>query len=424
MLYSLSKSFTSTAVGMAVDDGLLAVDDPVLRFFPADAPANPSDNLKAMRVRDLLTMTSGHDKDTLPALTTGAEKNWPKVFLSLPVEHKPGTHFLYNTGATYMLSAIVQKVTGKTLLEYLTPRFFKPLGIDHPTWQTDPEGVNVGGWGLKIKTQDIAVFGQLYLQKGMWNGHRLLSESWIADATSAQVPNGTNLQSDWNQGYGYQFWRCKTHCFRGDGAFGQFCVVMPDQDAVLAITGGYRDMQQVLDLAWKHLLPGMKDSPLSPDVQGESALGKRLATLSHAPVQGEVGSPMGAKVSGKKFELDANDAGISSVTFDIGAKPKAVTFATGGREQRFELGTGRWKNQVVYFEKLGMSVAPSSAPQPVAASGAWAAPDRFVMRAWLIETPYRLDMEFTFDADKGRVAIKRKMHPVQTDWQTIKGAVR
>ena len=238
-LYSLSKSFTSTAVGLAIAEGKLSLDDEVLKFFPEDAPAEPSNNLKAMRVSDLLRMSTG--QQTEPPRTP--DQPWTKTFLAHPVPFKPGTHFLYNTSATYMLSAIVQKATGQTVLDYLRPRLFEPLGIEHPTWETSPQGISAGGYGLSIRTEDIARFGQLYLQKGKWQGKQLVPEAWVEAATSRQTSNGSNPNSDWDQGYGYQFWRCRHGAYRGDGAFGQYCIVLPEQDAVIAITSGVKDMQ-------------------------------------------------------------------------------------------------------------------------------------------------------------------------------------
>ena len=190
MLFSLSKSFTSTAVGLAVAEGRLTVEDPVLSFFPTDAPKKVSKNLAAMKVHHLLSMSTGHDQDTTER--TLRSRNPFKAFLSLPVEHAPGTHFVYNSAASYMLAAIVQKLTGQTLLEYLTPRLFEPLGIAGATWESHPNGVNFGGWGLNIKTEDIARFGQLYLQKGLWNSQRILPEAWVEAATSKQVSNVGN----------------------------------------------------------------------------------------------------------------------------------------------------------------------------------------------------------------------------------------
>jgi CubicO group peptidase (beta-lactamase class C family) len=212
VMHSLSKSFTSTAVGLAVADGKLSIDDPVLKFFPDDAPANPSDKLKMMRVRDLLTMTSGHEAE----VKFNTNTPWVQAFLAHPVAFKPGIHFQYNTPGSYMLSAIVTKVTGQTVLDYLKPRLFEPLGIEHPEWSASPQGISAGGFGLKIRTEDIAKFGLLYLQKGNWNGKQLIPAAWVEQATSKQVSNGSDPTKDWDQGYGFQFWRCRHNSFRGD----------------------------------------------------------------------------------------------------------------------------------------------------------------------------------------------------------------
>jgi CubicO group peptidase (beta-lactamase class C family) len=279
VMFSLSKSFMSTGVGLAVAEGRLSVDDPVLKFFPDSAPANPSENLKAMRVRDLLTMSTGHD--TVPNFKK-KDVPWVQAFLAHPVPHKPGTHFLYNFGASYMCSAIVQKVSGQTLLDFLRPRLFEPLGIEGATWESSPQGINVGGSGLRLRTEDIARFGQLYLQKGKWHGKQLVPEAWIEMATSKQVPNDKAPSAgggpDWREGYGFQFWRCRHGAYRGDGANGQFCVVLPEQDAVVAITADTGNMQKELNVVWDKLLTAFHAEEL-PENPGEQ---QRLReTLSH-----------------------------------------------------------------------------------------------------------------------------------------------
>ena len=273
VLWSLSKSFTSTAVGFAVAEGKLNVDDLVLPFFPEDAPAEPSNNLKAMRIRDLLTMSTGHQDE----VNWREANDWAKAFLAHPVPHKPGTHFRYNTPATYMLSAIVQKVTGQTVLEYLKPRLFEPLGIVDPKWENSPQGISIGGYGLYVRTEDIAKFGQLYLQQGEWNGKPLLPQSWIQQATSKQVSNGSDPTKDWDQGYGFQFWRCRHGAYRGDGKDGQLCIVLPEQDAVIAITANTRDMQGELNIVWDKLLPAFNDNPLQ---ENSDELAKLKATIT------------------------------------------------------------------------------------------------------------------------------------------------
>jgi CubicO group peptidase (beta-lactamase class C family) len=209
MLFSLTKSFTATAVGLALGEGRLSLDDLVLSFFPDDAPAGVSENLAAMRVRHLLSMSTGHAEDPTPKLHEHPGGDWAQITLAQPVTYEPGTHFVYNSAASYLLSATVQKVTGVNTVDYLRRRLFGPLGIVETPWEVSAQGINVGGWGLSLTTENIARFGQLYLQRGVWRGQRLLPEGWVEVASSRQVSNGDDPESDWAQGYGFQFWRCR-----------------------------------------------------------------------------------------------------------------------------------------------------------------------------------------------------------------------
>ncbi|MGY8642227.1 MAG: serine hydrolase domain-containing protein [Verrucomicrobiales bacterium] len=281
IMWSLSKSYNAAAVGLAAAENKLSLDDPVVKFFPNEAPKDPSENLKAMRIRDLLTMSGGHDKEPKFDLERGPTV---KEFFAQPVAREPGTHFHYNTPGSYMLSAIVTKATGETVLDYLKPRLFDPLGIEDPKWGVSPDGYNLGGYGLFIRTEDIAKFGQLYLQKGEWNGKQLLAKTWVESATSKQVENAkapSGRTTDWQQGYGFQFWRCQHNAYRGDGRDGQICLVIPEHDAVVAITAKTGQMQDELDLVWKFLLPAFGDKPLPPnaaEVAKLKAVADRLTT--------------------------------------------------------------------------------------------------------------------------------------------------
>jgi len=382
-LYSLSKSFTSTAVGLAISEGKLRLDDEVLKFFPGHAPADPSHNLREMRVSDLLRMSTGHQ--TEPKRTT--DQPWTQTFLAHPVPFKPGTHFLYNTSGAYMLSAIVQKATGQTTLDYLRPRLFETLGIERPTWETSPAGITTGGFGLSIRTEDIARFGQLYLQKGQWQGRQLVPEAWVEAATARQTANGSNPNSDWDQGYGYQFWRCRHGVYRGDGAFGQYCIVLPEQDAVIAITSGVRNMQAVLNLVWDKLLPAIKDAPLAPDEAARKKLERRLKGLSLRPPQG---ARSGAKVLDKKYIFDANERKLEAITLANDGNDDAVTLIArfDGVERRIACGHGAWRKG-----RMAWGRWPE---QPVAASGAWTEEDTFTAKLCFYETPYVVTIRLKF----------------------------
>jgi CubicO group peptidase (beta-lactamase class C family) len=257
-IWSVSKSFTSTAIGLAVGESRLALTDRVVDLLPHDAPADIGDRLARLTVRDLLTMSTGHAVESLPDDERTITSSWAEHVLAQPLEFDPGTHFQYNSGASYLLSAIIQALTGTTELDYLTPRLFEPLGIRKPSWLESPQGINAGGWGLSLQTEDLAKFGQLLLQRGRWNGEDVIPSGWVDEATKRQVSNGDpEAQDDWTQGYGYQFWRCRHGAFRADGMLGQFCVVMPEQDAVLVLTGDIEDMAAELNLVWKHVLPAL-----------------------------------------------------------------------------------------------------------------------------------------------------------------------
>jgi CubicO group peptidase (beta-lactamase class C family) len=262
VMWSVSKTWTSVAVGFAVAEKKFSVEDKVVSFFPNDLPAEVSENLAALRIKDLLTMSVGHDNDPTGSIRN-EQGSWEKLFLAYPIPHKPGTKFVYSSLATYMLSSLVRKTTGENLIDYLKPRLFDPLGIDGVKWESNPEGTNLGGWGLHAKTEDMAKLGQFLLQKGKWDGKQILPEAWIEEATTGKILQDPNVEpaksdSDWQQGYCYQIWRCRHNAFRADGRDGQFIVVLPEQNAVVALTANLNDMPTELNLVWEHLFPALK----------------------------------------------------------------------------------------------------------------------------------------------------------------------
>lgn len=402
ILHSLSKSFTSTAVGLAIAEGKLSLDDPVLKFFPDDAPADPSANQKAMRLRDLLIMSAGQQAEA-KIQQTPAGQTWAATFLAQPVPFKPGTHFMYNTPGTYMQSAIVTKVTGQPVLDYLKPRLFEPLGIAPPKWGVSPQGVNFGGWGLLLRTEDVAKFGQLYLQKGNWAGKQLIPAEWVAMATSKQTSNGSNPKSDWDQGYGYQFWRCRHNAFRGDGANGQYCVVLPDQDAVVAINSGSRNMQAVLDILWDKLLPALAASPLPDDAAEQSKLKETLAALTVRYPQGAAMPMHTPTYAGKTFHFAANSQKLESLRLDPTGDKPTLALTVGGSSYAIPCAHHAWERSHVAW---GTFI--NFADQPVAASYAWTGEgdaQAFTAKLVLDETETYVTFTLTPAGDDLHVAI-------------------
>jgi CubicO group peptidase (beta-lactamase class C family) len=257
LLYSLSKSFTSTALGFAVAEGLVDLDAPVLEYFPAWDSLVTDPRSRATRVRDVASMASGHDADMVEAATAAGDGDMALGLLRLPPVFEPGTHFEYNQPCTNTVGAIVRAVSGGSLIDFLRPRLFEPLGITTYGWLRDPVGREQCYSGLFTTTSAIAKLGRLYLDRGRWNGTPLLPEGWVDEATRVHVATDeAGREPDWNQGYGFQFWRSR-HGYRGDGAFGQFMVILPEADAVVAMTAQSPAMHLVPGALWEHLLPAL-----------------------------------------------------------------------------------------------------------------------------------------------------------------------
>ena len=390
LLYSVSKSFTSTGIGLLIADGGLSLDDKIVSFFGEDdLPDKVSDHLAAMEIRHLLTMTSGHAQDTAAVV---GERRPARAFLGLEVEHEPGTTFVYNSGATFMLSLILQRITGETLLDYLRPRLFEPLGADEAIWEQSRDGVSFGGWGLSLNTESLAKFSQLLLQRGEWDGKQLVPAAWIDEATKKQVPNDSETNPDWNQGYGFQFWRARHNAYRGDGAFGQFCLVFPDHDATLVITSAAPDMQAVMDIVWAHLLPAFR---------GESG------DCTPRPPKLELLPPTGPAPSGdgRTYEFDPSATGIKSIrldpdgtgTFTLESGPLTeYVEAPEGTRQELVFAPGEWRESV---DELRLP------PQRVVTS-AYGDGDTFVATLRHLETPDVVTLRCRPDGDALQVDLK------------------
>jgi CubicO group peptidase (beta-lactamase class C family) len=427
-LYSTSKSFTSTAVGFAVTEKLLSVDDKVISFFPDQLPDTVSPFLAEMTVKDLLTMSAGQSPDPTSAITSSS-KDWVASFLSIPVLIEPGSEFLYNSMATFMLSAIVQKVTGEKEIDYLKPRLFGPLDIRGMDWEVSPGGINTGGWGLRVKTEDMAKFGQLYLQKGSWNGKQIIPAEWIEEATTFKIdqapgaPQEVKDASDWMQGYCYQFWRCRHNAFRADGAYGQYIIVMPDQDAVVAITAESPDMQDEINLVWKFILPSMHEGALPENSEASDRLKQRLESLALPVPVKKPDTPLAAELTARKFIFDENSQSFKSFSLDFKGDICIANFTVGDMNYTIPFGRGAW-----VMSETGLS-GPSLINNPVAltankVAGAytWSDDTTAEMTLRYIESPHHIKIQCRFNGNNAYMNI-RFSTPPGTDLPPLKATM-
>ncbi len=278
VMHSASKTVTATALGFAVAEGLLRLDDPVVRHFGSYPAATQHPWTREMTVRHLAAMATGHQEDTLERAVALDPGDLVGAFLQIPPDQAPGGVFAYNNAATYVLAAIVQDRAGQSLTDYLRPRLFDPLGIERVYWNSSYGDRELGFTGLHLTTESLAKLAQLHLADGVWQGRRVLPAGWVAEATSVHTPTPAEPNPDWRLGYGYQMWRSR-HGYRLDGAYGQFGLVLPELDAVIATTAATEQMQVLLDLVWDHLVPAF-DAETSPADDAE--LGRRLESLQLA----------------------------------------------------------------------------------------------------------------------------------------------
>lgn len=368
LLYSLSKTFMSTAVGFAVQEGLLSLDDAVADHFPEFRDELPEASRRIL-VRHALAMASGHDAEMVQA-AFGADPVEPvRGFLLHAPEHEPGSWFAYNQPANYTVAAILQRAAGTDLVSYLRPRLLDPLGVGPVGWQEYPPGRSLGFSGLHATTEAIAKLGLLHLDDGVWEGEQLLPEGWAAAVRTNRVSTARETNADWAQGYGYQVWMAR-HGYRGDGAYGQFMVILPEQDVVLAINSAEVDMQAVLDAAWAHLLPAFGEQ--GDGAEADAALAARLADL-------ELPATTGA----------AAPTGTVPGTW-------AGSGLTASREGDGVTLTDPRITLTVPLGATGWTVIEGADAPPVAVSGGWAG-DTAHLDLLFLESPHRLFVDLLPD---------------------------
>lgn len=282
--YSMSKPFTSMAAGFAISEGLLSLDDRVVDVLADKAPANPDPWLASVTLRHLLCMGSGlvQKSDNISHILTpdGSTEDWAQAALSWGCDAEPGSIFRYNSHGSYLISCMVQRAADMNIRDYLMPRLFEPLGIERPRWDMSPQGICCGGWGLYLSCEDIAKFGVCLLQGGQWNGKQVLPKAWLDDAAQLHIAtNSVPRHREWSQGYGYHLWLCTNGRFRGDGSEGQFCIVSPRQNMIVAATAHTENLTGEHDLFDEYIFNEARQTPASPEVQQSYAARVQALTL-------------------------------------------------------------------------------------------------------------------------------------------------
>lgn len=342
-MYSCTKTFTGTAVGFAVQEGLLSVDDKVISFFPDLLPENISDELASLTVKHLLSMSAGHARTSYP----GSGEEQVRAFLAMDYAHKPGTAFAYNITCSHMLSNIITKVTGLSEYEYLKPRLLDPLGIKDIVWEMDMDGHNMGNGGMHLRTSDMAKLGLFLKNKGRWNGRQLLNSKWVEDMTTPQIfqRSGATAEElakdDGIQGYGYQVWMGRHNSYRAIGGQNQAIIVIPEADLVVACTSrvsdenGYNSIiYSLADKVSDKKLKPVKDFDLQKEISGYA--------LKLPFEKGKAGAVLKGRTL--RYNVFQNNYGLSGLGLRFDAEGNCtITFETPFSISNIPFGFECWK---------------------------------------------------------------------------------
>jgi CubicO group peptidase (beta-lactamase class C family) len=417
LLYSLTKSFTSVAVGLAIADGLLSLDDRVVDVLPDHVPSGVSEQARRLTVHHLLSMTAGHGTDSLDEAWQREPGDLVKGFLRVPFSDPEGTRHTYDNATTFVLARMVERVTGRGLPELLDERLFKPMGIEGAEWDRVASGAAFGFHGLHLTTEAVAAFGQLLLRGGVWGDRQLVPREWLELATRRHIetlplPNWSP-NPDFLSGYGYQFWISR-HGYLGHGAFGQYCVVVPSHDLVIVLTGAVVPTDALPGVFWDCLLPGLDDAGSARD---DEILAERMRRLSFAPVPGSADrspsplssptplssasptslsspSPLSSRTGAARIDASAEGSALPDGTEVVVDPVDGGWFLQLGSSLKVAVGHGEWRES----SPLG---------RPVVAAGAWQG-DTFVADLYVITTPHRV-----------RLAVDAAAGTAVATWSTL-----
>jgi CubicO group peptidase (beta-lactamase class C family) len=399
ILHSAAKSFAACAIGLAVAEGRFALHDKVVSFFPNELPPQVSDKLAAMTVEDLLTMRTGQASETSGAIWRGLSSSWTAEFFKLPVVHQPGTTYVYTSAASYMLSAILQRVSGQTLHDYLRPRLFEPLGIHGETWDIGPDGVNPGGNGLTARTADLLKLGILHAQGGVWEGQRILPEDWVRAATR---PQGGPPEAR----YGYHWAIRPAQAFSAIGVFVQTVIVYPQHGASFALIGAIENSQALFPLVERHFPAAFWDAPLlgAGADAADARLQARLATWAQPRAALGGSSPLPTSMGGRRYAIEANALGVTHVQFDFESGRCLFRLWDAEGEHQITAGMDQWLEQRASMPGRDLHHGYALRGTSVVANAGWR-DARTLELTWIFaETAFRDTLLCHFDGDTLRLA--------------------
>ncbi|TDD33506.1 class C beta-lactamase-related serine hydrolase [Nonomuraea terrae] len=429
-IHSATKSFTGTAIGFAEAEGLLGLDDPVVSFFDGRLPAPPTENLSRMRVRDLLTMQTGHGRGLSGATTRLRQTGWIGEFFEEPVVELPGRCFVYSSTTSHVLSAIVQRVSGQPVDEYLRPRLFEPLGITDFAWERDPEGVASGGNGLSMRPRDLLSFGILYLQDGMWQGERVLPRGWAQKASALHVRRA--ISGTWNgrellppapdavadSGYGYQFWTTEDRIYNASGIFGQECMIFPDQGGVVVVTGAmgedtYHDLPDMLRTTFRKAFDG---------AEREDDGVEQWVRRAREP---EPLRPSACRSAFREtYDFKPNEHGVDSLSVDVTADTVLLVIEDEHGRHTIEHGVGRWLGQHTGVSVWRLHHSYQDARAPILAAAEWTSADVLRLTWHFLEAPFIDTLTLRFDADGVTVEHEVNVNSGPTALPAVRGLRR
>lgn len=409
-LFSLTKSFTSLAIGFAEAEGRLSLDDPAVSFFPEKTFKQDRAILEKVTVRHLLTMSGGHASCPLlgiPKEELDKVRDYTQAFFDAPFVYAPGEKFVYNSAGSHVLAAIVLKVTGMNISEYLKPRLLEPLGIRTFKVEKDPAGVEKGGWGGFARTRDLAKLGECIRLGGVWNGKQLIPAEYLKAATSFQMENSANELPDWKVGYGFQFWQSR-HGFRGDGACGQYLAILPEADMVIAVTAGLPEMGRVLDAAWDILLPNLYDHARADKPELWAKLDQFTGNELQIPLC--AGDRL-RRMEKKTFKMQPNPCGIRSITCSTMMGRAQILLDGPNGEELISAGFGFFTDNSIRMKSPFMHRA--------AASAAWVGENVLRVETVLADTPFRVAYMLDFSGGKLRFERSSNLQFLNPDWPVL-----